>query len=139
MWTWLTCCVRLVVADTGYPLPDRDFVTLRAGARLLATGSWRFLIEARVLDAGPQMAQRRLPRQAHDGVPRAIGCGPVGEQTGQVPDVEIGPGLRLSVAHLVVGLQQERRGQQAGRHAGATIVQTIQLGEVGIAEQLATQ
>ena len=30
------------------------------GARLLASGSWRFLVEARVLDAGPQVAQRRL-------------------------------------------------------------------------------
>ena len=55
------------------------------------------------------------------------------------PDVKVGSGLGLSVAHLVVGLQQQRRGQQAGRYAGATIVQTIQLAELSVAEQLPSQ
>ena len=38
------------------------------------------------------------------------------------PDVEVSPCPGLGVAHLVVGLQQQRRGQQAGRHAVPSIV-----------------
>ena len=37
-------------------------------------------------------------------------------------DVEVSPRPGLGVAHLVVGLQQQRRGQQAGRHAVPSIV-----------------
>ena len=37
------------------------------------------------------------------------------------------------------GLQQQRRGQQAGRHAVPAIVRTVDLGEIVIAEQLAPQ
>ena len=55
------------------------------------------------------------------------------------PDVEVSPRLGLGVAHLVVGLQQQRRGQQAGRHAVPSIVRTVDLGEIVIAEQLAPQ
>ena len=54
-------------------------------------------------------------------------------------DVEVSPRLGLGVAHLVVGLQQQRRGQQAGRHAVPSIVRTVDLGEIVIAEQLAPQ
>ena len=43
------------------------------------------------------------------------------------------------VAHLVVGLEQERRGQQAGRHAIPAIVGAVELGEVGVPKQPATQ
>ena len=38
------------------------------------------------------------------------------------PDVEVSPRPGLGVAHLVVGLQQQRHGQQAGRHAVPSIV-----------------
>ena len=55
------------------------------------------------------------------------------------PDVEVGPRLGLGVADLVVGLQQQRRGQQAGRHAVPSIVRTVDLGEIVIAEQLTPQ
>ena len=55
------------------------------------------------------------------------------------PDVEVSPRLSLGVADPVVGLQQQHRRQQAGHHAGAAIVRTVQLGEISIAEQLPPQ
>ena len=43
------------------------------------------------------------------------------------------------VAHLVVGLEQERRGQQAGPYAIPAVVGAVELGEVGVPKQAATQ
>ena len=59
---------------------------------------------------------------------------------GHLPtEVEVGPGLGLGVADLVVGLQQQRRGQQAGRHTVPAVVGTIELGKICVPEQPAPQ
>ncbi len=45
----------------------------------------------------------------------------------------------IGVADLVAGLQQQCRGQQAGRYAVPIIVRTVDLGKIVIDEQLAPQ
>ena len=73
---------------------------------------------------------------------RALGEGPVLnlDSQGHFPaDVEVGPGFGLGVAHLVVGLQQQRRGQQAGRHTVPAVVGSVEFGEITVPEQLAPQ
>ena len=54
-------------------------------------------------------------------------------------DVEVSPGLGFSVADLVVGLQQEGSGQQAGRHAVPVVDGEVEPSEVGAPEQPAPQ
>ena len=59
---------------------------------------------------------------------------------GHLPtEVEVGPGLGLGVADLVVGLQQQRGRQQAGWHTVPPVVGAVEHGEVGVPEQLAPQ
>ena len=56
---------------------------------------------------------------------------------GHLPtQVQARPRLRFGIAHLVVGLQPQRRGQQTGRHRGAPVVETVEGGEILIPEQL---
>ena len=47
--------------------------------------------------------------------------------------------LASASLHLVAGMEQQRRGQQAGRHAIPAIVGAVELGEVGVPKQAATQ
>ena len=55
------------------------------------------------------------------------------------PEVKVGPGLGLGVAHLVLGLEQQGRRQQAGRHAVPAVVRAVELGVgVGTAGPAAT-
>ena len=73
---------------------------------------------------------------------RALGEGPIlhlNPQRHLPADVEVGPGLGLGVADLVMGLQQQGSGQQAGRHAVPAVVQAVELGEIGVPEQPAPQ
>ena len=67
-----------------------------------------------------------------------LGKGPVFHLNPQgyfPPEVKVGPGLGLGVAHLVVGLEQQRRRQQAGRHTVPAVVGTVELGEIRVSEQ----
>ena len=68
----------------------------------------------------------------------ALGKGPIlhlNPQRHLPADVEVRSGLGLDVADLVVGLEQQGSGQQAGRHAVPAIVGAVELGEVGVPEQ----
>ena len=66
---------------------------------------------------------------------RALGTEPLCNLNPQghlPPQVEVG-------SRLVVGLQQQGGSQLTGRHAAAAIVQTVQRGKIGVAEQVAPQ
>ena len=52
------------------------------GPSSLAPGPGRLIIKAGMLDASPQMPRGRFPSQSDNGIARAIGRGPVGEQAG---------------------------------------------------------
>ena len=69
---------------------------------------------------------------------RALGEGPVFRLNPQrhfPPEVKVSPGFRLGVADLVVGLEQQRRRQQAGRHAVPAVVRAVELGKIRVPEQ----
>ena len=100
------------------------------------------------LPGQPQTGLEHLPnlvvqdQLGAEHLQRALGEGPIlylNPQRHLPADVEIGPGLGLGVADLVVGLEQQRRGQQAGRHAFPAVVRAIELSEVGVPEQPAPQ
>ena len=44
--------------------------------------------------------------------------------------------MRFGVADLVMGLQQQRRGQETERHRGSSVVETVEDGELLVLEQL---
>ena len=69
---------------------------------------------------------------------RTLGEGPVFRLNPQrhfPPEVKVSPGLRLGVADLVVGLEQQRCRQEARRHAVPAVVRAVEPGEIGVPEQ----
>ena len=70
---------------------------------------------------------------------RALGEGPLLQADPQrdLPSqVEVRSRLCLLIGCPFIGLQEQRRRQQARRNARATVVQTVEVGEVLVAEQL---
>ena len=76
---------RMPQPMTGRTVPEA------MGSSPLAPGPRRLLIKAGMLNASPQMPQRRLPGQSDNEIPWTVGRGLVGEQAGQVGVQRDGP------------------------------------------------
>ena len=99
------------------PRPGQFQATPKQRAHLRMQHQLRPEMLQRTLRKGPHLhPQRYLPAQVHRG-----------------------PAVRLGITHLVMRLQEQGGGQQAGRHAAPAIVPAVESREVLIPKQLPPQ